>query len=208
MNVFEYYAQNPEPANVFDQAMTSFSSAEIAAVMASYDFSSIRRLVDVAGGQGSFLTTILKANPQMEGILFDLPEVIERAKPQIAQEAVVDRCQLVAGSFFQSVPAGADAYLLKHIIHDWDDERSIAILKNCCTAMAENGRVLVVEQVIPPGNAPFMGKLLDVNMLVMAPGGKERTEAEYRALFEAVGFELTQIVPTQNFVSVVEGVKR
>ncbi|MBW4550493.1 MAG: methyltransferase [Aphanocapsa sp. GSE-SYN-MK-11-07L] len=207
MNIFEYYAQNPEPATVFDRAMTSFSNTEIAAVMGSYDFSSIHRLVDVAGGQGSVLTTILKANPQMEGVLFDLPSVIERAQPQIAQESVADRCQLVAGSFFESLPAGADAYLLKHIIHDWDDQRSIAILKNCYSAMADNGKILVIEQVIPPGNQPFMGKLLDVNMLALAPGGKERTEVEYRALFEAAGFQLTRIVPTQDFVSVVEGVK-
>ncbi|WP_421657754.1 methyltransferase [Leptothermofonsia sp. ETS-13] len=206
MNIFEYYSRNPEPAEVFDRAMTSFSSSEIPAIVASYDFSSIRQLVDVAGGHGSLLTTILQANPQMEGILFDLPEVIERAKSAIAQD-VANRVQLVTGSFFESVPAGADAYMLKHIIHDWDDERSITILKNCHKAMADNGRVLVMEQVIPPGNTPFMGKLLDVNMLVMCPGGKERTEVEYQALFEAAGFRLTRIVPTQTFVSVVEGLK-
>ncbi len=151
MNVLEYFAQNPEPAEVFDRAMTSFSSTEIAAVITSYDFASIRPLVDVAGGQGSMLTAILKANPQMEGVLFDLSEVIERAQPQIERESIVDRCHLVAGNFFESVPAGADAYLLKHILHDWDDEHSITILKNCSSAMAENGRVLVVEQVILPG---------------------------------------------------------
>ncbi|MCL6436384.1 MAG: methyltransferase [Leptolyngbyaceae cyanobacterium HOT.MB2.61] len=206
MNVFDYFSRNPEPAAVFDRAMTSFSSSEIPAIIASYDFSSIRQLVDVAGGHGSLLTAVLRSNPQMEGILFDLPEVIERAKSAIAQD-VANRIQLATGSFFESVPAGADAYMLKHIIHDWDDERSITILKNCHQAMADNGRVLVMEQVIPPGNAPFLGKLLDVNMLVMCPGGKERTEVEYRALFEAAGFRLTRIVPTQTFISVVEGVK-
>lgn len=206
-NVFEYYAENPEPALVFDRAMTSFSSTEIAAVVEAYDFSSIKKLVDVAGGHGSLLTSILKANSHLEGVLFDLPEVIERAKPIVASQPVSDRCQLVSGSFFESVPTGADAYLMKHIIHDWDDERSIKILQNCHKAMTDNGRVLVVEQVIPPGNEPFMGKLLDVNMLVMCPGGKERTETEYRSLFAAAGFELTRIIPTQTFVSVVEGIK-
>lgn len=206
-NVFEYYAENPEPAMVFDRAMTSFSSTEIAAVVEAYDFSSIKKLVDVAGGHGSLLTSILKAHAHLEGVLFDLPEVIDRAKPIVAAQPLSDRCQLVSGSFFESVPTGADAYLMKHIIHDWDDERSIKILQNCHRAMTDNGRVLVVEQVIPPGNEPFMGKLLDVNMLVMCPGGKERTEAEYRSLFAAAGFELTRIISTQTFVSVVEGIK-
>lgn len=142
MNVFDYYAQNPEPANIFDRAMTSFSSIENAAVKTDYDFSSIRTLVDVAGGHGSLLTAILQANSGMSGILFDVPDVIERAKAHITTSGVSDRCQLTSGSFFESVPAGADAYLLKHIIHDWDDERAIVILKQCHQAMADNGRVL------------------------------------------------------------------
>ena len=207
MNVFEYYAQNPEPADIFDRAMTSFSSIENAAVSSDYDFSSIRTLVDVAGGHGSLLTSILQANPSMSGILFDVPDVIERAKAHMATSGVSDRCQLVSGSFFESVPGGADAYILKHIIHDWDDERAVAILKQCHRAMADNGRVLVVEQVIPPGNDPFIGKFLDVNMLVMCPGGKERTSEEFRILFAKSGFNMTKIVPTQGIVSVVEGIR-
>lgn len=206
-NVFEYYAENPEPAAVFDRAMTSFSSVEIAAVIAEFDFSGIRTLVDVAGGHGRLLLAILDANPTMQGILFDQPDVIDRAKPQVVAQAASNRCQWVAGNFFESVPAGADAYLMKHIIHDWDDERAIAILKRCHEAMADNGRVLLVEQVIPPGNEPFMGKLLDVNMLVMCPGGKERTANEYRSLLEAAGFRLNRIVPTSGLMSVVEGIK-
>ncbi len=205
MNIFEYYAQNPAPAAIFDQAMTGFSEMEGAAVVAEYDFSSVRTLVDVAGGHGSLLVSILKSQPQMRGILFDMPDVIERATPQIAASGVGDRCQLEAGSFFESVPVGADAYILKHIIHDWDDERACAILQQCHRSMTDDGRVLVVEHVIPNGNEPFVGKLLDVNMLVMCPGGKERTASEYRALFDAAGFELTQIVPTSALVSVIEG---
>jgi ubiquinone/menaquinone biosynthesis C-methylase UbiE len=207
MNVFQYYGQNPEPAAVFDRAMTSFSSTESAAVVAAYDFSPIRKLVDVAGGHGGLLFSILKANPHLEGVLFDQADVIERAKSLIGSDPSTNRCQLASGNFFESVPAGADAYILKHIIHDWDDERSIAILKQCHRAMSPDGRVLVVEQVIPPGNEPFMGKLLDVNMLVMCPGGKERTAAEYEQIFAAAGFKLTRIVPTPTFVSVVEGVR-
>jgi hypothetical protein len=206
-NVFEYYAENPEPAAVFDRAMTSFSGVENTAIATEYDFSGINTLVDVAGGHGSTLLTILQANPQIKGILFDQADVIERATALITKEATVNRFQLVAGSFFESVPPGGDAYILKHILHDWDDERSIAILKRCREAMVDQGRVLVIEQVIPPGNDPFIGKLLDMNMLVMCPGGKERTEAEYQQLFETAGFRLNRIVPTSAFVSVVEGVR-
>ncbi len=208
MNVFEYYAQNPAAATVFDQAMTSFSSLEIAGIIADYDFSGIEQLVDVAGGQGSLLTAILQANPKMQGILFDVPEVIARAQPHIAQSPVQARCQLVSGSFFESLPAGADAYLLKHIIHDWDDKSAIQILHNCHQAMGATGKVLIAEQVIPPGNEPSMGKLMDVNMLVMCPGGKERTAAEFETLLDQAGFRLSQIVPTQGLVSIIEGIPR
>lgn len=206
-NVFEYYAENPEPATVFDRAMTSFSSVESAAVVAEFDFSGIHTLVDVAGGHGSLLLAILEANPTMQGILFDQPDVIDRARSLVADRSASNRCQLATGNFFESVPQGADAYLMKHIIHDWDDERSIAILKRCHEAMADQGRVLLVEQVIPPGDEPFLGKLLDVNMLVMCPGGKERTADEYRCLLEKAGFRLTRIVPTSGLVSVVEGIR-
>lgn len=206
-NVFDYYAKNPQPAVIFDKAMTCFSKVENAAVSADYDFSPFRTLVDVAGGQGSLLMSILQAYPTLKGILFDLPDVIERAKSQIATREANDRCQLISGNFFESVPIGADAYLLKHILHDWDDERAIAILKQCHRAMAEGSKLLIVEQIISPGNEPFMGKLLDVNMLVMSPGGKERTAEEFRSLFVAAGFQLTQIVPTQGIVSVIEGIK-
>ena len=207
MNVFEYLAQNPEPAKIFDESMTNGSVLESAAIAASYDFSSIYTLVDVAGGQGLLIASILKSNPTLKGVLFDQPYVIERAKPFIQAEGVLERCQLAGGNFFESVPEGGDAYILKHIIHDWDDERAIAILKQCHKIMPANGKVLVAEQVIPPGNEPFMGKLLDLNMLVMTPGGRERTEAEYRALFEKAGFKLTRIVPTQEEMSIIEGIR-
>ena len=207
MNLFEYLAQNPESAKIFDESMTNFSVFESAAIAASYDFSSIQTLVDVAGGQGHLIASILKSNPTLKGVLFEQPHVIERAKRFLEAEGVLERCQLAAGNFFESVPEGGDAYILKYIIHDWDDERAIAILKQCHKVMPDNGKLLVAEQVIPPGNEPFMGKLLDLNMLVMTPGGRERTEAEYRALFEKAGFKLTRIVSTQEDVSIIEGIR-
>ena len=143
----------------------------------------------------------------MKGILFDLPHVIERARPNIEAAGLGDRCQLVSGDFFQSVPSGADAYAMRHIIHDWDDEKSLTILKNCHAVMSPGNKLLLVESVIPPGNDPFMGKFLDLTMMLI-PGGKERTADEYRELYDNAGFDLVRIVPTSTEVSVVEGVRR
>jgi hypothetical protein len=185
--------------------MTSYSSTEIEGVVTSYDFSSIRTLVDVAGGHGSLLMAILQANPHLQGILFDQASVIDGAAPLIAAAGMSDRCQLAAGDFFTSVPAGGDAYILKHIVHDWGNDQAITLLKRCREVIPATGKLLIVEQVIPPGNDPFFGKLLDLNMLVMCPGGCERTEAEYRDLFQGAGFQLTRIVATPTFISVVEG---
>ena len=207
MNIFDYYAQNPESAKIFDESMTNLSVIQSATIAASYDFSSIQTLVDVAGGEGHLIASILKSNPTLKGVLLDQPHVIERAKRFLEAEGVLERCQLAAGNFFESVTEGGDAYILKYIIHDWDDERAIAILKQCHKVMPANGKILVAEQVIPPGNEPFMGKLLDLNMLVITPGGRERTEAEYRALFEKAGFKLTRIVPTQDEMSIIEGIR-
>lgn len=205
MGVFEYYAQNPDQGRLFDAAMTSFSAPEIGAVIADYDFSGIGTLVDVAGGHGSFLSKMLKANPAMKGVLADVPAVIEGARSHFEAAHVADRCEVVPIDFFESVPAGGDAYLMKHIIHDWDDERSGIILKNCHRAMAGKGKLLLVETVIPPGNGPDFGKWMDVAMLIFT-GGCERTESEYRDLLAASGFRLTRIVPTQSSVSVIEAV--
>lgn len=207
MNIFEYYSQNPEPSKIFSEAMTSVSVIEDTAITEGYDFSKIQKLVDVGGGHGSLIASILKSNPMMKGVLFDQPSVIEGAKHLLEKQGVFSRCELVGGDFFQTVPAGGNAYILKHIIHDWDDERSLTILKHCYQAMVENDLLLVVEQVIPPGNNPFMGKLHDINMLIMSDGGCERTEAEYRTLFERAGFKLTKIFPTQSDANVIEGIR-
>jgi hypothetical protein len=206
MPAFDWLSKHPEQAKVFDAAMVGVHGRETSAMTDAYDFSDIPVLADIGGGNGSLLTTVLRKYPAMRAILYDLPGVTERAKANLQAAGLADRCQVIGGSFFESVPEGADAYLMRHIIHDWDDEKATKLLKNVHRAMGKDGRLLVVESVIPPGNEPAFGKLLDLHMLVI-PGGKERTDHEYRTLFEAGGFHLTRIVPTKAEVSVIEGRK-
>ncbi|MGC1307806.1 MAG: methyltransferase [Phormidesmis sp.] len=206
MPVFEYLKQNAESAKTFDAAMTSYSSTAIPAIIAGYDFSDINVLVDVAGGVGSLLTAILGANSHLEGILYELPAVIARADALVKNSEVADRCQLIAGDFFDAIPSGGDACLLKHIIHNWDDEQAIAILTQCRKALPVNGKVLLVEHVILPGDTPCFGKLFDVSMLLWCKGGKERTETEYRDLLRRAGFKMTQVIPTMTPLSLIEAV--
>ncbi|HWA98022.1 MAG TPA: methyltransferase [Pirellulales bacterium] len=202
-NVFDYMAERPEQAKTFDAAMTGIHGRETAAMLDAYDLSGVGQFIDVGGGNGSTLAAVLIRYPKLRGTLFDLPGVAERAKERLAAAGVAGRATAVGGSFFESVPSGGDAYLLRHIIHDWDDERSLRILRACRAAMSTAARLLIVESVIAPGNEPSFGKLLDLNMLVV-PGGEERTEEEYRALLAQAGFELTRVVPTVAEVSVVE----
>jgi hypothetical protein len=206
MPIFEYLAKNPELAKVFDAAMVSVHGRESSAITDAYDFSDIPVLADIGGGNGSLLTVILQKYPAMRAILYDLPGVTERAKTSLQATGLANRCQVIGGSFFESVPGGADAYLMRHIIHDWDDAKATKILQNVHRTMGNAGRLLVIESVIPAGNDPVFGKLLDLHMLVV-PGGKERTEPEYRKLFEVGGFHLTRIVSTRAEVSVIEGRK-
>ena len=205
MGFFEYMADHPEQGRVFDQAMTSNSGPEVAAVVEAYDFSGIGTLVDVAGGHGSMMEAILRANPGMKGVVADMASVLEGTRQRIAASGLGERFSATEMDFFKSIPAGADAYVLKHIIHDWEESKALAILKNCHTAMGPNGRLLLVEMVIEPGNGPGLGKWLDIAMLVYA-GGCERTEAEYRDLLARAGFRLTRVVPTASPVSVIEAV--
>ncbi|MBD2309005.1 methyltransferase [Chroococcidiopsis sp. FACHB-1243] len=205
IDLFQYNDRNPNQGEIFDRAMAE-SEETNPLVLAAYDFSSIGKLVDIGGGKGSLLTTILQAYPSMTGVLFDRPDVIDRAKNSPKTANVSDRCQFVGGDFFQSVPKG-DAYILKHIIQDWDDERAIAILQRCHQAMNPQGRLLVIDFVIPAGNEFCSSKFIDVNMLVMCPGGRIRTEAEFRELFKSAGFKLTQIISTESEVNIIEGVK-
>jgi hypothetical protein len=206
MKLFEYLTQYAEAAQTFNEAMTSTTATFNATITIDYDFSSIGKIVEVGGGHGNLIASILKAYPTMQGIIFDLPSVVMGAKHRIEAEGLVERCEIVGGDFFESVPSGGDAYILKNIIHDWDDIHAVAILKNCYQAMVENGKLLLVEAVIPPKNKPSLGKFLDLEMLVMS-GGCERTEAEYRALFEVAGFQLTNIITTPSLLSVIEGVR-
>ncbi len=202
--IFPYLSEHPEQGAIFDAAMVGVHGRESAAMLAAYDFSDLGTLADIGGGNGSTLRAVLLKHPQLRGILFDLPAVVERARSQLAAAGFAERCALVPGDFFASVTGGADAYLLRHIIHDWDDARSIKILSNIRRVLAAHGKLLVVESVIPPGNEPSFGKLLDVNMLVI-PGGRERTEQQYRDLYRQAGFALTRIVPTAAEVSLIEG---
>lgn len=204
MGSFEFFTQNAAAGAVFNRAMTSLSQAAVPAIVESCDFSAVRKLVDIAGGHGLLLAEILKANPHMQGVLFDLPSVIEGAGALLEKEGVRSRVELASGDFFKAVPTGADAYVMKHIIHDWDDERSIRILRNIGTAMNQGGKVLIVEMVIPEGNEPSPAKAMDLQMLVME-SGKERTRDEYRSLLEAAGFRLTRIIPTKSPYSLIEG---
>jgi len=205
--IFDYLGENPDKARIFDAAMVGIHGRESDVIAKAYDFSGVNVVADIGGGNGSQMMGLLHHHPSLNGIVFDLPHVIERARGQIEEAGLSDRCELVAGNFFESVPAGADVYLMRHIIHDWHEDKALGILRNCHTAMPDKGKLLVVESVIPPGNDPFGGKFLDLVMLLI-PGGKERTEDEYRSLFAMAGFELTQVFPTETEVSVVEAVKK
>jgi hypothetical protein len=199
---FDYLDEQPEMARIFNKLMTDGSTSDAAAIIESYDFSVYRKIVDIGGGHGALLARILEQAPQSSGVLFDAPSVIAGATA-IDTQVNQGRAEKVAGNFFEAVPNGGDAYVMKYIIHDWDDERAIAILKNCRQAMAENGRVLLVEMVIPAGNAPSPGKFLDLEMLLYF-SSRERTEAEYRDLLQQAGLELITITPTASPFSIIE----
>ncbi len=207
---FQYMKEHPEEAAIFNEAMTASSTQSAVAVTAAYDFSQFGTLMDLGGGHGVLLATILKANPKLRGVLFELPHVIEGAKKRIADAGLADRCEVVSGDFFEGVPGGADAYMMKSVIHDWDDAKSVSILQNCLRAMPPQGKLLLVEGVLPARvNQSPMTQIMtgsDINMMVNV-GGCERTDAEFRALFDAAGLHLTRIVPTEALPSVLEGVR-
>jgi hypothetical protein len=204
--VFDYFAANPEQSEIFNHAMTDGSQAIAPLVAEAYDFSGINRLADIAGGHGYLLAQILKANPNLKGILFDVPPVIAGADALLEAEGVAERVEKVSGDFFTSVSKGADAYIMKHIIHDWDSMRALRILQNINAAMSPEGKVLLVEVVVPEDNEPHYSKLLDLEMLA-SPGGVERTATEYRELLAAAGLRLTRIIQTRSPYSIIEAVK-
>jgi hypothetical protein len=205
---FDDIVRNPEERATFDAAMADFTQLAALAVAAVYDFAPLRTLVDVGGGNGALLIGILRAHPHLRGTVADRPETAERATQRIAEAGLADRCDAVGGDFFTEVPSGRDAYLIKHVIHDWDDERAVVILKNCRRAMTAESRLLVIEGVYPPridqSQESRGAAANDVNMLVCT-GGRQRSEAEFRSLFDASGFRLAAIVPTPAGVSVIEG---
>ena len=207
---FEYLTTHPEEGAIFDEAMAAFTAMVAIAVAAAYDFTPFGSVVDVGGGDGALLAGILRENPALRGIVFDLPRVAERAGKQIAAAGLSDRCEFVAGDFFQAVPGGGDAYMLKHVIHDWDDRRAIGILESCRRAMGPHAKLLIVEGVYPlriDQSVESRGAAAnDVNMMVCT-GGRQRSEAEFRELYDAAGFKLTSIVPTLAMSSVIEGVR-
>lgn len=205
MPFFEYMTRYPERHAIYDSAMTAVHGPETEPMLEAYDFSPFRTVVDIGGGNGLTLAAILKRHPSLQGILFDLPAVVERAKTNLAAAGVSDRCRIQGGDFFSAVPPGADAYVLRHIIHDWQDREAIAILRGCREAANPGGKVLVVETVIPPGNEPSFGKWLDLMMLLV--DGRERTQEEYRRLFSEAGLSLKRIIPTAAGVSVIEGIR-
>jgi hypothetical protein len=201
---FEHLEKDKETGEVFNAAMTMFSKMLTPAVLEAYDFSWLKgkNLVDIGGGHGHLLTAILKRHPEVHGVIFDLDHVVAGATKNIGEQGLAGRCQACGGSFFENVPA-ADGHIMKHIIHDWSDEKALTILKNCHRAGRSSAKVILVEAVLTPGNEPSFAKWLDLEMLLL-PGGRERTEEEFARLFEKAGFKLARVVRTKSPVCVLE----
>ncbi|MCF6149981.1 MAG: methyltransferase [Candidatus Kuenenia sp.] len=204
MPFFQYVAEHPDRHDFYDAAMEGVHGRETQPMLNAYDFSAFGTVIDVGGGNGSTVVGILARHPAVQGILFDLPAVAERARSGLVGSNQANRLHVVGGDFFSAVPGGADVYLLRHVIHDWLDEDAVSILRNCRDAMSPGAKVLVVEMVLPSENEPSFGKWLDLMMLLVA--GKERTEAEYSQLFTDAGLRMTRVIPTESDVSIVEGV--
>ena len=190
---------------MFSETMVGLHGTEPPAVAAAYDFAESGTIIDVGGATGNLLSTILSRYPKPRGILFDLPHVVADAPELISARGLLDRVKIERGSFFENVPSGGDVYLLSHIIHDWSEAQCLTILGNCRRAMNRNSRLLIIEMVLPSGDVPHLGKMLDIVMLAI-PGGQERTESEYHELLDKAGLQLMRVVPTESAVSVVEAV--
>ncbi len=201
--VFDYIQAHPEMGPIFDAGMGSLNFYETSSMLDAYDFTGIHVLADIGGGNGSLLSAVLTRYPNMKGILFDLGHVVGRAKENLQAAGLAGRCTVIEGSFFQTIPAGADAYHFRHIIHDWTDEQCAQILGHCRKAIPANGKLLISDCVVPAGNAPSLAKDMDMTMLAF-PGGQERSEAQFRTLLKASGFELKSITPTATIISVLE----
>jgi len=204
--VSDWLERNPQAGSVFNEANAVKAANSHRAVVDVYDFSGINTLTDVGGGIGVLMAEILIANPSMKGVVADIPSVIKEARKIIQSRGLEARCQVTECDFFKKIPPGSDAYLMSNILHDWSDEQCRVILTNCYRAMRTESRLLVVEMVIPPGNEPSVAKLLDLEMLVIT-GGRERTEPEFKNLFESSGFKFSRIIPTKESVCIIEGIK-
>ena len=206
MDLYEYLRQHPADQDNLAAAMASLSGPDAAAVCTTYDFAGIQTLVDVGGGTGYFLANILKANPTLRGILFDQPAVAEQGRLHIKAEGLDNRCAVMSGDFFRSLPRG-DAYTIKGVIFNWDDQRAGRILARCREAMNPGGRVLVIDPVIPPGNTPSPSRVLDMEMLVGCSGGRARTESEFETLFREAGLRLHRNLSMPSVYSIIEGIE-
>jgi ubiquinone/menaquinone biosynthesis C-methylase UbiE len=206
MDLWQYLALHPNEYQVFNRALSAFTESMNLPIVMAYDFSPIHTLMDLGGGHGSFLMTILQKTPTLHGILFDQSAVIEGARVPLAASGLENRCTLLAGNFLEDVPSGADAYILKQVLHDWADEQCLIILRNCRRVIPDHGKLLVVDVVMPEIKASSAAAFFDLVMLVDTPGGRERTEAEYYQLFEKAGFTLTRVIPTGTPRSILEGV--
>lgn len=205
MPIFQYLTENPERGKIFDATMTDFQRDEIEPMLNAYDFSQFNTVIDIGGGNGQVLFAILNRYPDIRGVLFDLPSMIERARQNAINTILSERYQMVSGDFFVSVPTSGNAYVMRRILHDWNDEKAVTILRHCRDAMHPSGKVLAIENVIPPGNDPNFGKWLDLMMLAI--GGQERTEEQYRLLFSKAGLTLNRIISTSTDISIIEGVR-
>ncbi len=203
MDVWEYYKQNADEGFLFAEAMSGMSTMAMQAVLASYSFSGARKVVDVGGSHGAFVAAVLQRETTATGVLFDRPEVVEGAGATLQAAGVAHRVERVAGDFFQSVPAGGDVYLLKHILHDWSDDECVQILGRVRDAMTPDARVVVAEMLIDDKGPPSPAPLLDLNMLVML-SGRERTAQEFGGLFASAGLKLHGVTPTHSPVAVLE----
>lgn len=206
--LFEWLREHPEDERLFSESMSTFSGLEIAGILGSYDFSRHSSVVDVGGAYGALLDAVLEAQPHMTGTLFDAPSVIERAAAVARTQSVTQRCSLVGGDFFESVPPGRDLYILKHILHDWDDERALRILRSVEHAMPHGGHLLIAEQGIAPPGVPHPGKVLDVVMLSLLESGRERSAEEFSSLLSRTGLELERVLPTPGPITLFVGIKR
>ena len=205
VSLFEYLDQSPEAAKIFNANVASMTSREAHALVNAYDFSSTLLLVYIGGGHGALTTAILQMHPKTHAILFDLPSIVEETRRRLTIEGIADRCEVIGGNFFEAIPRGGDTYILKDVLHNWDDELATTILRTCRQGLNDSAKLLLIERVLIPGNDPMIGKLIDISMRIFT-GGMERTAAEYSALLEAAGFQMKQIFPSDAETSVIEAV--